>query len=313
MVTMGKLALVTGAAGFIASNVVDSLLEKGYEVIGLDRARKPRPCFDDYLQSMQYTYVQSDIARQDDIFHNMSGVDIVYHMAANSNIRVSGIDPTIDFDSTLKTTERVLEAMRRNEVGKIFFPSSSAVYGSRKGLLAEDSGNLSPISYYGACKLSSEALISAYSHMNGIDALIFRLANVIGPDMTHGVIYDLVKKLKEDPNRLQVLGNGAQRKQYAHIDDLKEGIIGFSERISQGVSTYNISTRSSIDVREIVSVILEKTGLDPEVEYTGGESGWNGDVPSYELDISKAVADGWNYRYDSKEAVEKTLDAFCKE
>ena len=261
---------------------------------------------------MQYTYIQSDIAEDDDIFQRMSDVDIVYHMAANSNIRISGNDPSIDFDSTLRTTERVLESMRRNEVGKIFFPSSSAVYGSRKGVITEDSGDLRPISYYGACKLSSEALISAYSHMNGIDALVFRLANVIGPNMTHGVIFDLVRKLNANPNKLQVLGNGAQRKQYVHIDDLKEGIIGFSERMSEGVLTYNISTKSSLDVREIVSIILEKTGLDPEIKYTGGESGWNGDVPSYELDISKAVADGWNYRYDSREAVERTLDVLCK-
>ena len=178
--------------------------------------------------------------------------------------------------------------MRRKGIGRLFYPSSSAVYGSRKGLLSEDSGPLQPVSYYGACKLASESLNSAYSHMCDIDALVFRMPNVIGPGLTHGVIFDLIMKLKADPERLEILGDGNQRKEYLHVDDLVDGIMAFSNGNRGGMEVFNVSSDSSIDVGSIADLVCERMGVSPRYEYTGGEIGWKGDVSSFRFDISKA-------------------------
>jgi len=189
----------------------------------------------------------------------------------------------------------------------MFFSSTSAVYGDRKGLLDENTGGLQPISYYGACKLASESMISAYSYMNDFNALILRFPNVIGPRLTHGVIFDFIGKLKKNPKKLQILGDGKQNKQYVYVLDLVKGIFDFSERIEDGVSQYNVSTESFTDVNAIADLVCERMGLDPEYEYTGGSTGWKGDVSSFAYNVEKAKERGWHYEFDSTGSVRETL------
>ena len=217
----------------------------------------------------------------------------------------------IDFDNTLCTTRSALEAVRANGIPRIFFSSTSAVYGDKKGKrLTEDEGDLRPISYYGASKLASEALISAYSYMCGFDALIFRFPNVVGPRLTHGVIFDFIEKLERDPSRLVILGDGRQNKQYVYSQDLVQGICDFMSRGYEGYNIFNISTESFTDVNTIADIVCRGMGLDDvKYEYTGGSCGWKGDVPSFDYDISKAKSEGWSFRYNSTQAVEATVTA----
>ncbi len=295
-------ALVTGGSGFIGNHLTDRLLKGGWEVISADRGPNLRPKND------RFRSVCVDVANVDGLAKIGKGCDAVFHLAANTDVRPRDELPSLEFEQTFLTTRSVLECMRLNGIGKLFFSSSSAIYGNRDGLLREDAGDLRPVSYYGACKLASEALIKAYSAINGIDSLIFRLPNVVGPNMTHGVIFDFMRKIKNDPHTLEILGDGKQEKQYAHVSDVVEGVIYFLKR-TRGVEVYNISNDSSITVNGIADIVCEEMGVRPEYRYTGGSIGWEGDVSRYMFDISKARAKGWTFKYDSESAVKESVKA----
>ena len=301
-------AFVTGGAGFIASHLIDLLLEKGYSVTAADVIDWKNAVNLRHIDDDRFSYLSMDVSDRDALTEATKGADIIFHMASNSDIRSGCDEPSLDIRDTLQTTVSVLEAMRANRIKRMFFPSSSTVYGDKGRKLTEDTGDLSPLSYYGACKLASESLISAYSFQNELDALIFRFPNVVGPRMTHGVIYDFIRKLKKDPGKLEILGDGNQRKQYVYVKDLVKGIVDFSENIEKGVSVYNISTDSFATVKEIADMVCERIKVDPEYVFTGGACGWKGDVPTFEYDISKAKAAGWKYQYDSIEAIRKALE-----
>ena len=307
-----KRALITGGAGFIGSHLADKLLNNGWNVTAVDRVVMSGMI--DHIESKEFSFVRCDITDTDDLAEISKGIDHVFHLAANSDIRSGGKDPRLDLCNTFMTTRSVLDAMVRNDIPKLFFSSTSAVYGDKRGVfLNEDTGDLRPISYYGAAKLASEALIHAYSYMNSIDALIFRFPNVVGPRLTHGVIFDFMKKLKADPSKLEILGNGLQKKQYIHVLDLVNGISMLSENMQKGVSLYNVSTESFTTVDEIAAIVCEGMGLkNVRFEYTGGDVGWKGDVPSFEYDITKMKRTGWTYRYDSTDAVRETVDCLNK-
>jgi UDP-glucose 4-epimerase len=303
-------ALVTGGAGFIGSHLDEALLKNGYDVVAIDIYKK-ETCRNiaELMKNHAFTYCCQDATDTDSLKRITKGCDIVFHLAANSDIRAGGVDPNIDYERTLLTTRSVLETVRTLKIKKMFFSSTSAVYGNMGSGLNEKTGGLQPISYYGAAKLASESLISAYSYMNDFDALVFRFPNVIGPRLTHGVIFDFVRKLKKDPTKLEILGDGSQSKQYVHVCDLVSGIIDFSNRMKKGYSLYNISTESYTDVKTIADLTCARMGLsDVRYEYTGGNVGWKGDVPTFGYDVSKAKAEGWKYRYDSTEAVRATLN-----
>ena len=305
---MAGKVVVTGGAGFIPSHVEDILVSKGYDVTAVDVIdRKDCHNISHLFDKPNFSYVRADASDVDSMVKATEGCDFVYHMAANSDIRNGGKDPSIDFNKTFLTTRATLEAMRVNGIKKLFFSSTSAVYGDRKGLLDENTGGLQPISYYGACKLASESLISSYAYMNDFDALIFRFPNVIGPRLTHGVIFDFIGKLKRDPTKLQILGDGKQNKQYVYVLDLVKGICDFADRIEKGVNVYNVSTESFTDVNAIADLVCERMGLEPEYQYTGGSTGWKGDVSSFAYNVEKAKARGWKYEFDSTGSVRETL------
>jgi len=235
--------------------------------------------------------------------------DYVFHLAANSDIQASAKNPEVEYRNTYTTTFRVLSCMKKYGVKKLFFASTSAVYGDKRDvLLDENTPNLAPISYYGAAKLGSEALISAFSYMNDIQTLVFRFPNVIGPRLTHGVIFDFIKKLHQDSKQLVILGDGKQTKPYIFVTDLVEAIVKFAKENESQMELYNLGVAGESSVTRIADVVCEEMNLkNVEYKYTGGEAGWKGDVPRFQYCLDKIHATGWRARYESDEAVRKTV------
>lgn len=308
--------LVAGGAGFIGSNLVDLLLEKGNDVV----------CVDNYFigtknniahlsGNPKFKMYESDLCD----FEALSKIfesekfDYVFHLAANSDIQASAKNPSVEYKNTYTTTFNILECMRIHNVKKLFFASTSAVYGDKQELLTETTADLRPVSYYGAAKLGSEALISAFSYMNDFEVLVFRFPNVIGPRLTHGVVFDFIKRLKEDPTQLRILGDGTQCKPYIFVTDLVEAIVRFMNTGKKGITLYNLGVEGATTVTKIADIVCEKMCLkDVKYNYTGGNVGWKGDVPKFQYDLSKIHATGWKARYNSDETVAKTVEEVLK-
>ena len=304
--------LVAGGAGFIGSHLCDALLSKNNTVIVADKLIMGSKNIEHLSQNTNFKFYEMELANQDNVdkLFKDNKIDIVYHMAANSDISKSANDTSIDFNDTLLTTRVLLESMRKNNVKNIFFASTSAVYGEMPDIvLNEETGGLKPVSYYGGAKLASEALISSYVSMCDMNAVIFRFPNVIGPRLTHGVVYDFVKKLRNNPKELLILGNGTQCKPYIYVTDLVNAIVKLTEQFEPGVDVFNISVMSEgTSVTHIAEIVVDVLGLsDVEFKYTGGDRGWKGDVPRFKYDISKVLATGWKPEYTSDEAVRKAV------
>lgn len=310
-------ALVVGGAGFIGSHLCDALAEDGQEVYCVDNfSLGTKENIKHLMNYNRFTLLEADVADKglEGIFQE-THPDIVYHLAANSDIQASAANPDVEYRNTYTTTYNVLCCMRKYGVKRLFFSSTSAVYGDKRDvILDENTPNLSPVSYYGAAKLGSEALISAFSYMNDMRSLVFRFPNVIGPRLTHGVIYDFIRKLKADPSKLEILGNGRQTKPYIYVADLVEAIMRLSGQLDHvgGVSLYNLGVEGDTSVTRIADILCEEMGLPSvEYQYTGGEGGWKGDVPRFKYCIDKIRATGWNAGYTSDEAVRKTIQSYC--
>ena len=306
--------LVAGGAGFIGSHLCDALLSKDNTVIVADKLIMGSKNIEHLSQNTNFKFYEMELANQDNVdkLFKDNKIDIVYHMAANSDIQKSANDTSIDFNDTLLTTRVLLESMRKNNVKNIFFASTSAVYGEMPDIvLNEETGGLKPVSYYGGAKLASEALISSYVSMCDMNAVIFRFPNVIGPRLTHGVVYDFVKKLRNNPKELLILGNGTQCKPYIYVTDLVNAIVKLTEQFEPGVDVFNISVMSEgTSVTHIAEIVVDVLGLsDVEFKYTGGDRGWKGDVPRFKYDISKVLATGWKPEYTSDEAVRKAAQS----
>ena len=305
-------ALVAGGAGFIGSHLVDALLAEGYEVVCVDNFFiGTRENIRHLEGEPRFTFYEQDLSDFDGtlaIFER-ERPDHVFHMAANSDIQASAEDPLIEYKNTYSTTFVLLECMRRTGVKKLFFASTSAVYGEQMGAqVSEEAVALAPISYYGGAKLGSEGMISAFTYMNDLHTLVFRFPNVIGPRLTHGVIFDFVKRLKADPSHLRILGDGRQSKPYLYVMDLVEAIMQF-KKVPAGVTLYNVGVESQTSVTRIGEIVCEKMGLGGiPFEYTGGRGGWKGDVPVFAYDLGKIHAAGWTAKMTSDEAVARTVE-----
>lgn len=305
-------ALVAGGAGFIGSHLLDALLAEGHDVVCVDnffigtkenvRHLAGHPHFKFYEQDL------TDFDAVLEIFHKEK-VDYVFHLAANSDIQASANNPLIEYRNTYSTTFVILECMRRTGVKRLFFASTSAVYGEQMGAqVSEEAVALKPISYYGGAKLGSEGIISSYAYMNEWSVLVFRFPNVIGPRLTHGVIFDFVKRLKDQPDHLKILGDGTQSKPYIYVLDLVDAIMKF-KGVPQGVALYNVGVESQTSVTRIAEIVCDKMGLKGiPFEYTGGRGGWKGDVPVFAYNLDKIHAAGWHASMTSDEAVEKTVE-----
>lgn len=304
--------LVAGGAGFIGSHLIDGLIADGHKVICADKLIMGKQNIKHLQENENFKFYEvelADIKKVNQIFDE-NAINAVYHLAANSDIQKGGKEPSIDFNDTLLTTRTLLEGMRKFGVKKMFFASTSAVYGEMPDVkLTETTGGLMPVSYYGAAKLASEALISSYVSMCDMSAVIFRFPNVIGPRLTHGAVFDFIRKLRKNPAELEILGNGTQCKPYIYVLDLVEAIMKLTRKFGQGEVVYNISVTSpGTTVTHIAEIVADELGLENvKFSYTGGDRGWKGDVPRFSYDISKVLGTGWSPRHTSDEAVRQTV------
>lgn len=304
--------VVTGGAGFIGSCIVEKFLDMGNSVIVLDNLDSGKMEFiEKFKETPNFHFNKTDLLN-DDIDSYFKDADEVYHFAANPDVKVGNVDSRVHFDQNIVVTYRVLEACRKNNIKKFIFASSSTVYGETDIIPTPEESHLEPISLYGASKLASESLISSYAHNFDIKSYVFRLANVIGGRSTHGIIFDFFNKLKTNPNEMEILGDGTQNKSYMYVDDCIDAILFAIEKSNETIQVFNIGSENQTDVKTIAGIVSEELNLNPEFGFTGGDRGWKGDVPKMMLDISKLKNLGWQPRYNSEEAVRKTIQEIVK-
>lgn len=302
----GKRIVVTGGAGFIGSHVVEALVAAGAKVTVLDNFTSGRS---EFLAAVadRITVVRGDCGDANVLDKVLPGADAVWHLAANPEVRTGETDPTGHFDRNVVVTFAVLEGVRRNKVPRLVFTSTSTVYGRAAVLpTPEDYGPLLPISVYGAAKLACEALIASYAGTFGLDALLFRFANVVGPRSTHGVAFDFVHKLKRNPQELEILGDGRQTKSYVAVADTVAGMLHAARHAPAGVHPFNIGSLDAIPVTRIAQIVAEEMHLKPRHKFTGGAAdgaGWKGDVKTMSLATDRLQQLGWNPKHTSEQAM----------
>jgi UDP-glucose 4-epimerase len=301
--------VVTGGAGAIGHVLVGELLAQGRVVRVIDNlSGGRREHLESHRGNPNLTLHVADLRRPEEFREQFRGASSVWHLAANPDIRLGTATPSIDLELGTMTTFHVLEAARAFDVRKVRFSSSSVVYGFPTVFPTPESyGPLLPQSQYGAAKLASEALLSAFAHSYGIEAHLFRFANIIGPRMTHGVLYDFFEKLRVDPARLEVLGDGRQSKSYLRTEECVAAMLLAADRAHEPVNVFNLGTADRISVREIAERVVEATGGRARIEYTGGSTGWVGDVPQQLLAVDRIGALGWIARRTSSEAIDVTI------
>lgn len=298
--------LITGGAGFIGSHLDDALIARGHQLTIVDNlvlGRKEN--IEHLIGNPNFRFFEADLLdmpKMREIFAE-GKFDMVYHLAANSDIQKGGKNPMVDYNLTFNTTFNVLQFLKEFEIKKFFFASTSAIYGETYDVLNENYGPLKPVSNYGAGKLASEAFISAFSSTYDIQTWITRFPNVVGERFTHGVIYDFIHKLQKNPDELEVLGNGEQCKPYVYVKDLVEAILFVIDHACDKYNVYMIGSDSRTKVKEIAAMVIEEMGLNAKIRYTGGDRGWVGDVPEFRYNLTKINKLGWTAPHNSNESV----------
>ena len=305
-------ALVTGGAGFIGSHLCDGLVGRGDEVWCVDNLHLGRRRNIAHLERQNiFHFLEQDVLARDRLaaLFAEAKFDAVFHLAANSDIAAGNADTELDFRLNELTTTAVLDAMRRHGVRRLFFASTSAIFGEADAVLHEDFGPLAPISFYGASKLAGEAYVSTYAHRFDMSAVVLRFPNVVGERATHGVIYDFLRKLEKNPRELEVLGDGNQTKPYLYVADLVDAILLACEKSTGPLAVYHAAGIGETSVREIAAIVLAATGrADAQIRYTGGDRGWPGDVPRFRYDISRLQSLGWTPQRHSTDAVRHAVE-----
>jgi UDP-glucose 4-epimerase len=311
--------LITGGAGFIGSHLVDFLMERGEEVVVIDDlSAGDLKNIERWRDTERLDFVKCDLLNPDAIREVLEGCETVYHLAANPEVRSWMAKPEDHFKQNIEGTYNLLEAVRQHgSIGTFVFTSTSTVYGEPDVIpTPETYAPMKPISHYGASKLAAEALICSYAAMYGFRCVIYRMANVVGPRSNHGVVYDFIEKLRENPNELEVLGDGSQSKSYLYIDDCVEGMCLGVERSSEKVAILNIGSEDRVDVMTIANIVIGEMGLGGiGIRLTGGVDGgrgWKGDVKLMQLDMSGLKDLGWRPRWSSSDAVRRTARSMLK-
>jgi len=318
---MSTKCLVTGAAGFIGSHLVDALLARGATILGLDNLKLGRRAnLATALRNPRCTLHEIDVNDVPGVNRIVCAAsadrpfDVVWHLAANSDIRAGVADSDVDLRDTFLTTHNILKVMREHRIPAIAFASTSAIYGVLPGLMREDAGPLFPISNYGAMKLASEAAISAAVEAFVERAWIFRFPNVVGSRATHGAIYDFAQKLKKNPKELEVLGDGSQAKPYFHVSDLVDAMLFITDHAKERLNCFNIGTADTVtSVRYLAEAVVRRQAPGAKIKYGTGNKGWVGDVPKFNYSIEKLRRLGWHPRLTSDQAVDRAVEEIVAE
>jgi len=315
--------LVTGGAGFIGSHMVDALLAQEDQVVVLDNLSSGK--MENLRESRDrkgFELVKGDLKQFQNFSELLDGVSLVYHFAANPEVRVGEVEPSVHFEENLLATFRLLEGMRRSgEAKTIVFASTSTIYGEATQLpTPEDYGPTLPISTYGASKLGCEALISSYAYTHSMKGLILRLGNCVGARSGHGAVADFIAKLRANPNELEILGDGSQTKSYIHITDCVAAILLTVRAFLQSekrVDVYNVSSPDQVSVRRIAEIVIEEMGLrGVKMKFSGGVDGgrgWLGDVKVMHLSVEKLLNLGWHPKLNSEEAIRSAAKQLARE
>tara|TARA_B110000014_G_scaffold263931_1_gene262462 strand:- start:417 stop:1385 length:969 start_codon:yes stop_codon:yes gene_type:complete len=305
-----KKAIVTGAAGFIGSNVVDMLLDKGWNVIGLDDFSTGNEKFiKNASNNNNFELINCDLLQPKQFEKYFHECDIIFHLAANADVRFGVERPSKDLEQNTIVTFNVLEAMRKHNISKIIFASTGAMYGEAKIFpTPEDTSIPIQTSLYGASKLACESMIQAYCEGFDMQTWIFRFVSILGNRYSHGHVYDFCKQLREDPSNLYVLGDGLQKKSYLHIDDCVSAIWTAINKSNDKVNIFNLGASDYCQVKDSVKWIIKRLELEPKISFSGGERGWIGDNPFVFLDTQRIRSLGWKQQYSIKESVENTVD-----
>jgi UDP-glucose 4-epimerase len=306
---------VTGAAGFIGSNLVDRLLADGQSVIGWDNLSTGQPQFLDQARTHPgFRFIQGDTLDLPALTQAMQGCDFVFHLAANADVRFGTEHPRKDLEQNTIATFNVLEAMRANGIRRVAFSSTGSIYGEPEVHPTPETAPF-PVqtSLYGASKLAGEGLLQAYAGGFGFQVFIFRFVSILGERYTHGHVFDFYKKLLANPHEIEVLGNGKQRKSYLYVQDCLSAMLTVIDKSSDGVNIYNLGADEYCNVDQSLGWITAHLGLNPTRRYTGGDRGWIGDSPFIFLDTQKVRALGWRPTLSIRDAVIRTLDYLQQE
>ena len=301
--------LITGVAGFVGSNFLDYLLSKGHHIVGVDNFSTGKTEFiENAINNSNFTFLNFDLLNLRDLKQATKNIDIVFHFAANADVRFGLQHSDKDLKQNTIVTFNVLEAMRYNNVKKIIFSSTGSVYGEPNEFPTPENCAF-PIqtSLYGASKLAAEGLIQAYCEGYNFQAWIFRFVSLLGERYSHGHVFDFYNKLRLDPNKLEVLGDGTQKKSYLYIKDCINAVMIALEKSNQKINIFNLGNYEYSEVKDSVKWIIEYLGLSPEIIYLGGKRGWVGDNPFIHLDISKILNLGWKPKLDIKSGIIKTI------
>jgi len=303
-------ALVTGCAGFIGSHLTDRLLSNGSAVVGFDDfSSGQRRFLDGALRNPAFRLVEGNLLDADALQSAMRGMDCVFHLAANADVRRGTEQPRKDLENNTIATHNVLESMRANDIRKIVFASTGSVYGESTVFpTPEDAPFPVQTSLYGASKLACEGLISAYCEGFDMQAWIFRFVSILGERYSHGHVFDFYRQLRRDPTHLPVLGNGRQRKSYLDVQDCLDGIALAMERADRRVNLFNLGLDSYCEVNDSIGWICTALDISPRITYSGGERGWVGDNPFIFLDTRRIRELGWRPKLNIEQGVLKTLD-----
>ena len=315
-------ALITGGAGFIGSHLVDKLMNKQWNLVVLDNLSSGNlKNIHKWLKNKRFKFINSDLKSIEATEKAVRDVELVFHLAANPEVRIGETDPSVHFEENLMATFNLLEAMRKTKQAKtLMLASTSTIYGEADVIpTSEEYGPLIPISIYGASKLGCEALAYSYAYTFDLRISVLRLANVVGLRTTHGVIIDFIKKLRVNPKRLEILGDGTQKKSYLHIDDCINAILFVANQFLESgkrVDFYNVGAMDQISVKKIAEMVAEQMRLsNVKFTYTGGVNGgrgWLGDVKYMHLSVEKLLKIGWKPKYNSEQAIRLAIQALLK-
>jgi UDP-glucose 4-epimerase len=305
---------IVGGAGFIGSHFTDRLLS--------DAATERVTVYDNFSSGREWHLadhqsddrlhiVKADVGDLETLVAAVTTHDTIIHLASNPDIARAATDPAVDFDEGTLLTHHVAEAARRGGVALVLYASGSGVYGDLGEIEAsEDHGPMIPVSTYGASKLAGEALLASYAAMFGLTVRAFRFGNVVGPHQTHGVGYDFVRRLIDEPNRLPILGDGRQSKSYIHVDDVIDAVLLAATRAATPFAVFNVATGDYVTVTEIAEIAMDVVGLAPgstRFEYTGGDRGWKGDVPVVRINTDRIRALGWANARTGRQALRASM------